>query len=215
MSSAVSDRKLTNAELDDLLAIVRTPGPERLMIRGTPVPFVPPTPGQYLKYVVARFQAPRAFYVMTAQMEAARKAIETAEQEGREPSPDDLMIVDTESYMVANATDQADADAAVLAIALERPGDEKTEASLLALDDEEFEANLRKVEKSMWGEDPARFFGVVARKLAGRTLQTLTAARTASKATTEKSSKPSTTSRTPSPSKAKTKPRSSKSATRG
>lgn len=200
---------LSAAELNDLIAITRD-NVGTLTLGGKPVPFEAPSVGHYLKYVVARFEAPRAFFVMTAQVEAARRAIDDAIEKGVEPTAEDLNLVDTEGYMTANARDQADADAALVAVAVGAAGNEKFETWLLGLEDEEFEVALKTVEKAMWGEDPARFFGVVARKLAGRTLQTLTTAAAARKSSQSSPKKPSSTSS----GTAKKKP-ASRRATRG
>lgn len=196
---------LTVDELGDALRVAvprATTGTIRL--RGRDLPYVPPSVGQYLRYTVARFDAPKAFYVMMAQVEAAQIAVDQAIKDGVEPSAEDLRVVHesmragTRDYLSANATDQLEADCSVIATALGHPGNVKVEEWLSEIDDDELEPALAKVERDMHGKDPLRFFGVVARKVRGRTeyqvmqaMAAKAASASSSKTTSTKTKKPS------------------------
>lgn len=192
-------------ELGDALRVAvprATTGTIRL--RGRDLPYVPPSVGQYLRFTVARFDAPKAFYVMMAQVEAAELAIQQAVDKGIEPSPEDLRTVHesmragTRDYLSANATDQLEADCSVIATALGHPGNVKVEEWLAEIDDEELEPALAKVERDMHGKDPLRFFGVVARKVRGRTEYQVMKALAAKEASASSSRTTSTKTRKPS-----------------
>lgn len=171
---------LTSTQLDDLLAIAQPSG-ATVTLNGHEIPFEPVSVGRYLKYVVGRFEAPRAYFVMSAQVEAARVAIDKAIEEGRAPSPEDLALIDMETYLDKNATDQAAADAAFIACAIGHPGDVRKEEALLGLHHREFEIAYRKIAAASYGKDTPGFFGAVATSIAGRTMAALQQAAMASK----------------------------------
>lgn len=193
---------LTKEEFRAALAISKRAGGE-VRINGHVFPWEPFSVGDYLRYVVARFKSARAFFVMTmegATLDAQVKAIEAT----RPLSDEERADIDArreqlnQDYLIANAIDQAQADAATLALGFKFAGDEEVEGWLIQTDPDEFEVALREVEEGSWGQDPERFFGVLGRKLFGRTMQTLATARArTSSSSSDSSTPPRTSSKTP------------------
>ncbi len=191
MSSHGAPALLTPAELKALRPVTPRAG-GYVTLWGRQVPAGPLSVEVYKRFIVARFEAPRAFFSLGAQVAIAHQGIEEAEAEGRVPDPALMQVVDGKGYTDAQATDGGAANMAFIAAGIGAPGDEEIERQLLDASDDELEKALTDIEFWTWGDDPARFLGRVGEGLAGRALTAMQRA----KATTAPETTPASSSRT-------------------
>lgn len=188
-------RLLTPAELKALRPVAPTAG-GTVTLWGREVPYQPLSVAIYDRFILARFEAPNAFFTMGEQVEAAKAAVEEMEARGLTPDPELLRIIDGAAYTKAQATDGGAANMAFIAAGIGAPGDAEIERQLLDATDEELELALSRIEEATWGDNPARFFGEVGRKRAGRILEILQRARAKGSPTPEPSSSRTTSTTT-------------------
>ncbi len=178
-----------------------------LTLNGKPVPFSGASLGNFCRYYMGPYEAPKAFYVRGTKLAFVLAARDEAEKAGvAVPQEIEAFLAKADTaYLTATATDQAVADAAFIAICIGQPGDPDVIAWIMDCDDDEIDAALKQCEHATWEDDPKGFLDRAQRKMRGRIQEAMMAQFEAEQARSETSPPVEATgSSTPTASKART-----------